>query len=109
ISTKFSEAILVMTEKAMGMVAVVDDDERVSGVFTDGDLRRALPTIKHFNDHVVGEFMSPNPVTILADKMAVEAAQLMEKDKVHSLLVVGADERLTGALNIHDLLRAGVV
>ncbi len=107
--TKFSEALLVMTEKALGMVAVVDKDNRVAGVFTDGDLRRSLPTIEHFKDHVVGEFMTRNPVTIRADKMAVEAAQLMETHKIHSLLVVDKDERLTGALNIHDLLRAGVV
>lgn len=107
--TTFSEALLIMTEKALGMVAVVDNDNRVCGVFTDGDLRRSLPTIDHFKDHVVSEFMTHNPVTIQADKMAVEAAQLMETHKIHSLLVVDADDRLTGALNIHDLLRAGVV
>lgn len=107
--TTFSEALLVMTEKALGMVAVVDADNHVTGVFTDGDLRRSLPTIDHFKAHKVGEFMTHNPVTIQADKMAVEAAQLMETHQIHSLLVVDGDERLTGALNIHDLLRAGVV
>ncbi|MCX7544602.1 KpsF/GutQ family sugar-phosphate isomerase [Marinicella gelatinilytica] len=107
--TKFSEALLVMTEKALGMVAVVDDDDRVCGVFTDGDLRRSLPTIEHFKDHEIGEFMTHNPITIKADKMAVEAAQIMEKHKIHSLLVVDVDGRLTGALNIHNLLRAGVI
>jgi len=107
--TKFSEALLVMTEKALGMVAVVDNEDRVCGVFTDGDLRRSLPSIEHFKDQEIGEFMSPNPITIYADKMAVEAAQLMETHKIHSLLVVDADERLSGALNIHNLLRAGVI
>jgi arabinose-5-phosphate isomerase len=107
--TLFSEALLIMTEKALGMVAVTDDDNRICGVFTDGDLRRSLPTIDHFKDHVVSKFMTHNPVTIQADKMAVEAAQLMETHKIHSLLVVDSDDRLTGALNIHDLLRAGVV
>ncbi|KAA3649910.1 MAG: KpsF/GutQ family sugar-phosphate isomerase [Proteobacteria bacterium] len=107
--TKFSEALLVMTEKALGMVAVVDDDDQVCGVFTDGDLRRSLPSIEHFKDQEIGEFMTHNPITIYADKMAVEAAQIMEKNKIHSLLVVDADKRLTGALNIHNLLRAGVI
>ncbi len=107
--TNFSEALLIMTEKALGMVAVVNKDDRVCGVFTDGDLRRSLPKVDHFKKHVVAEFMTHNPVTIKADKMAVEAAQLMETHKIHSLLVVDAEGRLTGALNIHDLLRAGVV
>ncbi|MCW8870712.1 MAG: KpsF/GutQ family sugar-phosphate isomerase, partial [Proteobacteria bacterium] len=93
--TLFSEALLIMTEKALGMVAVIDNDNRICGVFTDGDLRRSLPTIDHFKDHVVSEFMTHNPVTIHADKMAVEAAQLMETHKIHSLLVVDADDRLT--------------
>ncbi len=107
--TQFSEALLVMTEKALGMVAIIDDNQYVLGVYTDGDLRRTLQTIDNFKDHKVKDFMTKNPITIDDDKMAVEAAQLMERHKIHSLLVVDKNRRLVGALNIHDLLRAGVV
>jgi len=107
--TQFSEALLVMTEKALGMVAIVDSNHYVLGVYTDGDLRRTLQTIDHFKNHKVKDFMTKNPITIDDDKLAVEAAQLMERHKIHSLLVVDKSRRLVGALNIHDLLRAGVV
>jgi arabinose-5-phosphate isomerase len=79
-------------------------------VFTDGDLRRAVD-----DDDVdlrttpVARLMTPMPKTIAADRLAIEAARLMEAHKIHALLVVDADQRVVGALNIHDLLRARVV
>jgi arabinose-5-phosphate isomerase len=105
-----TEALMEMTRKRLGMTAVVDDDQRLLGVFTDGDLRRAL------DDHNVDlraasveSLMTRGPKTVTPDKLAVEAAQLMEKHQIHALLVVDADNVVVGALNIHDLLRARVV
>jgi arabinose-5-phosphate isomerase len=102
-------ALLEMTAKGMGMTAVVDADDRVAGVFTDGDLRRALERGTDLRDARVAEVMSPNPKTIRADVLAVAAVEKMQTLKINGLLVADADHRLLGALNMHDLLRAGVV
>ena len=99
-----------MTRKGLGMTAVVDAENRLLGVFTDGDLRRALDDAAiDLRRTPLASLMTPNPKTIGADKLAVEAARLMEDHKIHALLVVDADNRVVGALNIHDLLRARVV
>ncbi|MEO8777096.1 MAG: CBS domain-containing protein, partial [Rhodanobacter sp.] len=90
--------------------AVVDADQRLLGVFTDGDLRRALDDVEvNLRGARVAELMTRGPKTIGAERLAVEAAQLMEKHQIHALLVVDEDQRVVGALNIHDLLRARVV
>lgn len=105
-----TEALVEMTHKGLGMTAIVDADGRLLGVFTDGDLRRAVD-----DDDVdlrttpVARLMTPMPKTIAADRLAIEAARLMEAHKIHALLVVDPDQRVVGALNIHDLLRARVV
>ena len=105
-----SDALVEMTRKGLGMTAIVDADGQLLGVFTDGDLRRAVD-----NDNIdlrttpVTSLMTVRPKTIAGDKLAIEAARLMEAHKIHALLVVDADERVVGALNIHDLLRARVV
>ena len=105
-----SEALMEITRKRLGMTAVVDRDGRLLGLYTDGDLRRSLD-----DDHVdlrntrIDAVMTRAPRTIDADALAVEAAQLMEAHKINALLVVDADRKLVGALNIHDLLRARVV
>jgi arabinose-5-phosphate isomerase len=103
-------ALLEMTRKRLGMTAVVDDRGVLQGVFTDGDLRRALDD-EHTDLHAtpVSKLMGRTPKTIGADALAVEAAHLMEEFKISSLVVVDADRRVVGALNIHDLLRARVV
>ncbi|HEY1139471.1 MAG TPA: KpsF/GutQ family sugar-phosphate isomerase [Lysobacter sp.] len=105
-----SEALVEMSRKRLGMTAIVDGDGRLLGLFTDGDLRRAL------DDHEVdvrntriADVMTRSPKTIGSDALAVEAAQLMEAHKIGGLLVIDADNRVVGALNIHDLLRARVV
>jgi arabinose-5-phosphate isomerase len=109
-SATLLEALMEMSRKGLGMTAVLDDDGKLAGVFTDGDLRRTLD-----DDAVdlrwiaVGRCMSRNPKVIGPDKLAAEAAQLMEEHKIHALLVVDAAQRVVGALNIHDLLRAKVV
>ncbi|GAB2496241.1 KpsF/GutQ family sugar-phosphate isomerase [Arenimonas alkanexedens] len=103
-------ALLEMTRKRLGMTAVVDAGGVLQGVFTDGDLRRALDD-EHTDLHAtpVSKLMGRTPKTIGADALAVEAARLMEEFKISSLVVVDEQRRVVGALNIHDLLRARVV
>ncbi|MEH6415735.1 KpsF/GutQ family sugar-phosphate isomerase [Pseudomonas sp. CGJS7] len=105
-----SEALVEMSHKRLGMTAVVDDGQRLIGLYTDGDLRRTLddPGVD-LRSTRIAEVMTRSPKTIGADALAVEAAQLMETHKISGLLVVDTERRVVGALNIHDLLRARVV
>ena len=103
------EALFEMTQKGLGMTAVTDASGRVAGLFTDGDLRRALEHPLDLQQATVAELMTRNPKTIRADALAVAAVEKMETMKINGLLVVDADNALVGALNMHDLLRAGVV
>ncbi len=102
-------ALLEMTRKGLGMTAVVDAQGRLSGIYTDGDLRRTLDRNGDIRALTVGAVMSPDPRTIAPDRLAAEAAQLMERHKVNGLLVVDEHHAPVGALNMHDLLRAGVL
>jgi arabinose-5-phosphate isomerase len=104
-----SDAILEMTRSRMGITAVLDKDGRVAGIFTDGDLRRTLQKGVRVEGTRIADVMSRGPRTITADKLAVEAVQIMEDHKVNQLLVVDDKQRLVGALNMHDLFRAKVI
>ncbi|HYP67452.1 MAG TPA: KpsF/GutQ family sugar-phosphate isomerase [Thiobacillaceae bacterium] len=106
-STK--EALLEMTDKGLGMTAVVDEAEQVRGVFTDGDLRRALEKKLDILSVAVDQVMTLNPKTIGPEQLAAEAVAKMETLRINGLLVVNEAGQLQGALNMHDLLRAGVV
>jgi arabinose-5-phosphate isomerase len=109
-SASLSEAVVEMSRKRLGMTAIVDSDRRLLGVFTDGDLRRALDDVgTDLRGTPVLAAMTRNPKTIGPEKLAVEAAHLMEEHKISALIVVDAEQRVVGALNIHDLLRARVV
>ncbi|GIX35475.1 MAG: arabinose 5-phosphate isomerase [Lysobacteraceae bacterium] len=109
-SASISDALVEMSRKRLGMTAIVDDEERLIGVFTDGDLRRALDDAAFdLRTTPVVDAMTREPKTIRADRLAVEAAQLMESHKINALLVVDEARHVVGALNIHDLLRARVV
>ena len=103
------EALLEMTRKGLGMTAVVDGHNRLAGIYTDGDLRRTLDQNGDIRALKVGQVMSRKPHTIAPDRLAAEAVQLMERHKINGLLVAGEDGAPLGALNMHDLLRAGVV
>lgn len=109
VNASLSEALMEMSRKRLGMTCVVDAAGRLAGLFTDGDLRRALDTDIDVRSARIAEVMTPNPRTISADRLAVEAARLMETHKINGLIVVDAEHRPVGALNIHDLLRARVV
>jgi arabinose-5-phosphate isomerase len=108
-SATLKEAILEITRGRIGMTAVLDAAGRVRGIFTDGDLRRALERITDFAAARVADVMSPGPRTIRPEALAVEAVEIMESHKVNQLLVVDAGGELIGALNMHDLLRAKVI
>ena len=105
-----SEALVEMSRKRLGMTAVVDADDRLLGLYTDGDLRRSLDDAQvDLRATRIEAVMTRTPRTIDADALAVEAAQLMEAHQINALLVTSGDGRLVGALNIHDLLRARVM
>ena len=108
-SALLTEALLEMSRKGLGMTAVVGEADRLLGLFTDGDLRRALDKIPDIRAARVSDVMTRNPRTIAPEKLAAEAVQIMDQHKINGLLVVDANGRLVGALNMHDLLRAGVV
>ena len=108
-SATLSEAIIEMTRARMGITAVLDRDGRVTGIFTDGDLRRTLQRGVQLDGTSIAQVMSHGPRTITAEKLAVEAVQIMEEHKVNQLLVVDETRCLVGALNMHDLFRAKVI
>ena len=108
-SATLAQALLVMSAKGLGMTAIVDADGRLTGVFTDGDLRRSLEQPINIRELPIVAVMSRNPRTIRANRLAAEAAQIMQDHKINGLLVTDDQGRLCGALNMHDLLRAGVV
>lgn len=93
----------------MGMAAVLDAGGKLVGIFTDGDLRRALEKLGDLRPIAVGDIMSRNPRTIGPERLAVEAVEMMERHKVNQLIVTDAAGQLVGALNMHDLFRAKVV
>ena len=108
VGATLAEAILEMSRKRMGMTAVLDG-QRVAGMFTDGDLRRALGHLSDFHSTGVGAVMTRLPRTIGADALAAEAVHVMESMRITQLLVVDHHGGLKGALNLHDLFQAGVV
>lgn len=105
----FAGAILEMSKKGLGMTAVVDDNRHVIGIYTDGDLRRTLEKNTDLRKVPISTIMTRKPRTITADQLAIEAVQIMEQHKVNQLLVVDGEQRLVGALNMHDLFRAKVI
>jgi arabinose-5-phosphate isomerase len=103
-----AEGLSEVTRKGLGMTAIVDAADRLLGVFTDGDLRRALDGAADLEHTPIQAVMTRNPKTVAASSVAAEAVHLLETHRINALLVVDADNVLIGALNVHDLLRAGV-
>jgi arabinose-5-phosphate isomerase len=98
-----------ITRKSLGMAAVVDGDRRLTGIITDGDLRRKLAAGVDFRDLVARDIMSSHPVTVSAATMAVEALALLERRKITSVVVIDADRHVEGVLHLHDLWRTEMV
>ena len=108
-SAGLREALLEMSSKGLGMTAIVDGSGRLTGIFTDGDLRRALNKGIDVYQARITDIMTRNPKTIGADTLAAEAVAFMQSKNINGLYVVDSDLKVLGALNMHDLLRAGVV
>ncbi len=106
---RLRDALFEMTQKGLGMTAVVDADRRVVGIFTDGDLRRILDLKEDVLSTPISDLIRPGCITVNVETLAAEAVQLMETRKINGLLVVDDQRRLIGALNMHDMLRARVV
>ena len=107
--TLLAAGLVEMTAKGLGLTAIVDGEDRVLGVFTDGDLRRALDRHTDLHTTTMRQAMTTEARTVAPEELAAGAALLMETHRVTALLVVDAQRRLIGALNVHDLMRAGVV
>ncbi len=108
-SDTLQTGLLEMSQKGLGLTAIIDAHSRPIGIFTDGDLRRAFGQQIDVNRTTMADVMVNNPRTILHSKLATEAVEMMEQYKVNGLLVTDADDVLVGALNMHDLLLAKVV
>jgi arabinose-5-phosphate isomerase len=108
-SATLQQALDEMTRGGLGMTAIVDARQRVKGIFTDGDLRRALKTVASLKSARIGRVMTAKPRTVSPDALATEAVALMDRHRISQLLVVNAAGKLLGALNMNDLLRAKVV
>ena len=107
--TPLSAALIEMTRKGLGMTAIVDGNDKLLGIFTDGDLRRTIDNKVDLHTALVRDVMTQNCMTIHPGMLAAEALQIMDSAKVNALPVTNEENRLVGALNMHDLLRAGVV
>jgi arabinose-5-phosphate isomerase len=103
------DGLLEMSRKGLGMTAIVDERRRVLGVYTDGDLRRTLDRPADIRTLYMRDVMTPNPKTIKAHVLAAEAVHMMDSARITQLLVVDDENALIGALNVHDLFRAGVM
>lgn len=107
--TLLRDALFEMTKKGIAMTAIIDENHRAIGVFTDGDLRRLLEKRQDFTSIVISEVMSKNPRTITPEKLATEAMNIMETYRINQLLVSDENDRLIGAIHIHDLTNAKVM
>nr|MBL8412108.1 KpsF/GutQ family sugar-phosphate isomerase [Dechloromonas sp.] len=107
--TEITEAVVAMSRGGLGLVAIIDADDRPLGIFTDGDLRRAFEKRIDLRQGEIASVMHPAPHTIAAGRLAVEAVEMMERLRINALLVTDAQGLLTGALNMHDLFTAKVI
>ena len=109
IDQPLQDALIEMTQKGFGMTTIISKDKTLIGVFTDGDLRRAIDQKVNISTTTMATVMSPHPKTINKDMLAVEALTIMESSSITALIVEDEKGRPTGVLHLHDILRAGVV
>ena len=107
VNTLLKDALIEMTNKKLGMTTIIHPDGSLAGVFTDGDVRRAMD-LEVALTTPIAEIMSKNPKTITADMLAINALELMESHKITSLIITNPSQAPIGILHIHDILRAGV-
>lgn len=102
------EALLEISQKGLGITAVVDDSDALLGIFTDGDLRRVLDKKQHLHDLPITDVMTVGGIHVTPDTLAIEALNIMEEKRISAMLVC-ADKQIVGAFNMHMLLSAGVL
>ncbi|MCH8536499.1 MAG: KpsF/GutQ family sugar-phosphate isomerase [Alkalimonas sp.] len=108
-TASIKEALLEMSAKGLGMTAIVDESGQLQGVFTDGDLRRILDQRYDIHDTAITMVMTPNCITATPETLAAEALKMMEQRKINGLIIVDEQKKPIGAMNMHDLLKAGVL
>ena len=109
IDASIKQALLEITNKGLGMTAITDGDNHLAGIYTDGDLRRTLDSHADIQSALIRDHMTADCVTISADQIASAALTLMDDKKINALIVTDQQGQIQGALNMHDLLRAGIV
>jgi arabinose-5-phosphate isomerase len=108
-SALLSEALIEMTQKGLGMTAITDEQNKLRGIYTDGDLRRTVDAGLDIHTTNISQVMTRGCKTTSLGILAAEALQIMQAYKITAILVVEADDTLIGVVHLHDLLRAGVV
>lgn len=103
------EAVREITAKRIGMTAIVDENNTLKGIFTEGDLRRLIERVGDIRHVCIADVMTPYPKTIAKEALAAEAAHILDKSLCNQLLIVDTDQRLIGALHLHDLMSAKVI
>lgn len=103
------DALLEISRKGLGMTTVVNDDGKLAGIFTDGDLRRILDQRLDIHTTAIEQVMTVNCITAKAEMLAAEALNIMQQKKINGLIIVNSEQEPIGAMNMHDLLRAGVL
>ena len=107
--TLIKDALLEMTRSRLGMTAIVSENGQLLGIYTDGDLRRTLEALVDIHITPIAEVMTRNCTTVAQGTLAYEALRIMEEKKINGLIILNEDEMPVGALNMYDLLKAGVV
>jgi arabinose-5-phosphate isomerase len=109
LGTLLSEGLIEISEKGLGLTAIVNKENKLKGLFTDGDLRRTFDAKLDLLSTTIDDVMTTQCKTITANILAAEALSIMEQNKITGLLVTNNDQEVIGALHMHDLLRAGVI
>lgn len=107
--TRLHDALIEISSKRLGIVAVVDEHNQLKGVFTDGDLRRCLENTQQFFALSVNDVMTQSPTTVKPNLLASELLPILQAKKITSIIVVDEHHTVVGALNIHDILKAGIL
>lgn len=107
--TMIRDALLEISQKGLGMTAVIDENNKLTGIFTDGDLRRILDKRVDIHNTAIGQVMIPSPTSVSPDMLAAEGVNIMQEKSINGLLLCNEDGELVGALNMLDMLRAGVM
>jgi arabinose-5-phosphate isomerase len=109
LTTLMKDVIFEISDKKLGMTAVLDGEGRLAGIVTDGDLRRAMEKHRDMLDHQARDYMTRNPKTITKEELAAKALEVMESFKITSLVVLDQEQKPEGIIHLHDILKAGVV